>query len=67
MTKYVEWIEPFDYQRANSPVQVCRVSVDELIPYRKAYMLEVHGFVYDSDEELVQDFVCERYGKIVEG
>ncbi len=65
MTKYVEWMEPYDCEL--DVVCTVKVSVEDAIKLQKKVAgKEIHQFVYDNDEQALDDFICVHWGRIVE-
>lgn len=67
MTKYVEWIEPYyTYEdgRTIGPVYL-RLSVDNAIEIRKVIAAK-ENFIYENDQQALDDFLVVNWGKIIE-
>ena len=70
MTKWIEWIEPFG---PDSEPVYCRVTTEVAIAYQKHSAATIRseawpaGFVYESDERALEDFMTVHWATYVEG
>jgi len=77
--KMVEWVEPHYYHDVQNPGKypdnyvnrTLRVTAEDAVTLQKAKIaldnvVRKRSFVYDSDELALNDFVVERWGKIIE-
>lgn len=58
---FVEWVEPFI---ESEPVYM-RVSVAIAIKYQKHKAKSLHGYIYATDDEALEDFVVVHWAKII--
>jgi hypothetical protein len=65
MTKYVEWIEPFD--ASGSIALICRLTVEDAIKWQQGAPERAGNkvFKYESDEQALEDFVTVHWARIV--
>ncbi len=61
--KYVEWAEPY----SNDPLTtvICAMSFEDVIVIQK-YKAGLKGFIYESDEQAIEDFIAVHWGTIIE-
>ncbi len=65
MTKYVEWVEPYDEHC--DITQILRLSVEDAIKAQKrSANIRNPLFEFDSDERALEDFIVVHWANIVE-
>lgn len=66
MTKYVEWVQPYD-EYCDIP-QILRLTLEDAVKVQKRALVKSGNasFQYESDEQALDDFVCVHWAKIVE-
>lgn len=63
--KYVEWIEPYDNE--TDTTLICRLTVEDAIKAQRHHAFAQKGFVYETEQQALDDFVTVHWAKIVEG
>ncbi len=62
--EYVEWVEP--YSKDDSVVLTCRLTkVDAIKAQRAAAFFANPTFVYESDQQALEDFLTVHWAKLI--
>lgn len=66
MTKYVEWMEPYD---SGDSCVICRMSFEDIIKSMKRLQENFKNhpnYPYKSDQEAIDDFIVVHWGRIID-